>query len=492
MKIFGMQVWKPKAAVGVTQMPTSAITDSWFWPVLESFAGAWQRNIVCETPKNMTAFSAVYACIDLIARDIAKLRPMLKQQMADGTWQLVDKSSPFWVPLRKPNFYQTYIQFLSYWITSKLLWGNTYVLKEREDLRGMIRRLYVLDPRLVIIKVTEDGGVYYELKTDNLSRGQEGQITVPASEMIHDRAITLWHPLVGVSPLYAAGASATQGIRIQNNSARFFENMSRPSGMLTAPDNIDDDTAKRLKLEFEKNFSGSNIGRMMVSGSGLEYKPFTMPPEDAQMIQQLEWTIADVCRPFHMPVYKLSAGEAPKFTNYSALNQDYYTQTLQTLIEEIEVLLSEGLELNKNDPNTVYAVKLDIANLLRMDPMGRAEVNAKLVAASIKSPNEARLDENLTPVKGGDTPYIQQQNWPISMLADRPAPIDPGSIPPPPAPAPADPAPPAEPKSINITVTPPAIGVRDSEISDEGAVLAAAADLTNGLLAKFATTEMVE
>jgi phage portal protein BeeE len=50
--------------------------------------------------------------------------------------------------------------------------------------------------------------------------------------------ITFWHPLVGVTPIYACGAAATQGSRIQANSAKFFENMSRPSGQLTAPGEI--------------------------------------------------------------------------------------------------------------------------------------------------------------------------------------------------------------------------------------------------------------
>jgi phage portal protein BeeE len=38
------------------------------------------------------------------------------------------------------------------------------------------------------------------------------------------------------------------------------------------------------------------------------------------------------------------------------------------------------------------------------------------------SPNEARAVVNLPPVAGGESPYLQQQNWPLAALADRPAP----------------------------------------------------------------------
>ena len=49
-------------------------------------------------------------------------------------------------------------------------------------------------------------------------------ITVPASEVIHDRFNCLYHPLIGVSPLYAAGVAAMQGLAIQNSSTQFFNN----------------------------------------------------------------------------------------------------------------------------------------------------------------------------------------------------------------------------------------------------------------------------
>src|SRR5690606_37079484 len=159
--------------------------------------------------------------------------------------------------------YQTRIQFFVTWIVMKLLYGNAYVLKER-DARGVVRALYVLDSRLVTPLVSDTGEVFYAVRTDKLSTVYEDQPAVPASEIIHDRALTLFHPLVGVSPIFACGASATQGIRIQNNSATFFENMSRPSGHLTAPGQITTPTAERLKAEFEKNFSAGNLGRLLV------------------------------------------------------------------------------------------------------------------------------------------------------------------------------------------------------------------------------------
>ena len=80
-------------------------------------------------------------------------------------------------------------------------------------------------------------------------------------------------------PIELFGISATQGARIQQASAQSFQNQSRPSGMLTAPGSIADETAKRLKSEFEANFSGSNIGRLLVTGSAPRAKASKKPGE---------------------------------------------------------------------------------------------------------------------------------------------------------------------------------------------------------------------
>lgn len=419
-----------KAAVPATTVPSTAVgqASSWWGSIRESFSGAWQSNVVADPAHTLLAFSAVYACVTMIAGDISKLRLKLVE-FDKGVWQEVD--NPSYSPvLRKPNHYQTRIQLLNQWIQSKLIYGNAYVLKER-DKRGVVVALYVLDPRIVKALITEDGEVYYQVGTDRLV-GRKTAFTVPASEIIHDRTSCFFHPLIGISPIYACGISATQGNRIQQNSAKFFENMSRPSGQLTSPDVITDETAERLKRDFEEKFSGQNIGKLLVTGNGLKYEPMTIPAQQAQLIEQLKWTVEDVGRCFKVPLHKIGAATNVKFSNMAEMNQDYYSQTLQELIECVELLLDEGLGLTGGPQK--LGVEVDLEALLRMDPVQRAERTDKLVKAGVMAPNEGRRIENLPPVEGGDEPYLQQQNYPLSQLANQPAP---GSVPPPPVPAPA-------------------------------------------------------
>lgn len=401
-----------RAAVGMTDV-TPLIPSQW-WNIGGGVpVDAWQRNIKPESEDKLLATSAVYGCVSLIAADISKLRPKLVEEK-EGVW--LDTWSPAFSPvLRKPNSYQTMIQFISYWLVCKLLWGNVYVVKYR-DARRVVNELHILDPRMVKVLVTHsEGSVYYEAQADHLA-GIKGPVTLPATEVIHDRAICPFHPMIGVSPLYAAALSATQTRKIQNNSSVFFENMSRPSGQLTSPSEITDETAARLKRDFEEQFAGRNIGRVLVAGSGLKYDPMTMPAEQAQLIEQLDWTGKDVCVPFHVPPYKLGFGDPPTFNNIAQLAQEYYSTCLQEHIESIEKLLDEGLALPPN-----LGVMFDVEALLRLDPLTRADRAERLSKAGAMSPDEARREENKSPLPegSGKVPFLQQQQYPITVLAKR-------------------------------------------------------------------------
>ncbi|HXU04658.1 MAG TPA: phage portal protein [Polyangia bacterium] len=444
MKVFGVEIRLAQAFEKQLQA-VYATGAGWYNIVRESVTGAWQSNIVIDGPRELTAFSAVYACIDLISADIGKLGACLYQKVKGGTKIDVREAtptSPFLRVLTKPNQFQTWLQFIVQWMVMKLMYGNVYVFKEREvGNRKMVAALYVLDSSRITPLVADDGGVYYRLAADYLS-GLTEPITVPASEIIHDRGVTLFHPLVGVTPIYACGVSTTMGLRIQANSTRFFGNSSQPGGQLTSPGRIDDETAKRLKSEFEGKFSGANAGRIFVAGNGLKYEAMSVPAVDAQLIEQLGWTVADVARCFHMPLWKIGADKEPLRQSVESLNQTYYSDCLQIHITGIQSLLNEGLELPPD-----YGVELNLEDLLMMDTQARYVTKGQAVKDGWLAPNEVRESEGYPPVPGGETPYLQQQNFSLSALAKRDAKDDPFATAKPPPPPPGDGPPPPDPNA---------------------------------------------
>lgn len=417
---FGRRATQESKAVS----PVSSSRGGWY-SILESFPGAWQRNI--EINRDLVLSNhAVFACQSLIASHIAKLPLALWGKDSDGVW--VEVANPAYSPvLRAPNGYQNTQQFIESWIISKLQYGNTYALKERDG-RGVVVQLHILDPRLVTVLVSDDGSVFYDLSNDNLAGLDGGNVRVPASEIIHDRFNCLFHPLVGISPIFAAGLAATQGLSIQEDSAIFFKNGARPGGILTAAGAIQDETAARLKAYWDENYSGSNAGKVAVLGDGLKYEALRAKSTDSQLIEQLKWSAEIICGIYRVPPYMIGVGARPAYDSAQAAKLEFYELALDYLVVAIVKLLDEGLGLD----GVTMGVDFDIDQLMRMDASTQMEVLEK--SKGKMTPNEQRKRLNLGPKEGGNSLYMQEQDHSLEWLAKRDAmPIEA----PAPAPAPA-------------------------------------------------------
>jgi len=438
MRIFGL----PVPFTGEQRKALNSVPEGrggWYPIVREPFTGAWQRNLEINVD-TAASFHADFACKTLIARDIGKLRVKLAEKDKNDIWS--ETTNPAFSPvLRRPNAYQTRNQFWESWVLSKLSRGNTYVLKVRDN-RQVVTALHVLDPTRVQPLVADDGSVFYRLSSDNLADIDD--IIVPAREIIHDRFNCLFHPLVGTPPVFASGLASMLGLNAQKTSALLFENASVPGGLLTTPGEIDDVQEKRIKEEWEQRFSRVNLGRVAVLSGGMKYEKMAMTNVEGQMIEQLKWSAEVVCSVYHVPPYKVGVGVLPTYNNVQALNVEYYSQALQSHIEEIEELLDAALGIGWGEG---LGTEFDTDNLLRMDTVTQVTAIRDAVGAGVMSPNEGRAKLDLKPVTGGDSPFLQQQNYSLAALAKRDAQADPFASATPPAPpsAPAADAVPALP-----------------------------------------------
>lgn len=411
MKLLGFEITRAPTEKAQPIPMSSAWQPGWFPLVVqEPFTGAWQRDMEWQNT-HITSYHAVFACVTLIASDISKLRVKFIREI-DGVWR--ESKSPAYDPvLRAPNHYQNSQQFWESYILSKLLRGNVYVIKARDE-RNVVTAMHVLDPCRVRPLIADNGDVFYELNRDNLAGRTDDTVKVPASEIIHDRMNCLWHPLCGISPLYAAYLAATQGLTIQRESVRFFENQSVPGGILSAPGRMSEQTVKSLRDQWTANYSGNNRGKIAVLAEGLKFEAMAVKADDAQLLEQLKATSEWVCSVFHVPPYKIGITPAPSYNNVQALNVEYYAQCLQVLIEAAERCLDAGLEMGSS-----VGVEFDLDGLLRMDTVSQVNSLKEALSAGLISPNEGRARLGYGPVEGGDSPMVQQQMFSLAALAER-------------------------------------------------------------------------
>lgn len=407
MKIFGLEIKRAQ----LTPVPDSG---NWWRRILEPFAGAWQRNIE-EKRETVLCYPTLYACLNRVSQDVGKLPAVLKREDSNGIWKTDSANTAFWPVLRKPNNYQTAQQFREAWILSKLINGNTYVLKER-DARGVVVRLYVLEPCNVMVMVSTSGDVYYQLNFSTAANllpqsYPAEQLVVPASEIIHDRLNCFHNQLIGVPPVCAAYWPAVKNLKILRDATRFFTNGANPGGILTAPAGMSDADATAIKEYWNTNFQGENAGKVAVIGADMKFTPFAFKAADSQLVEQMRYSDEQICQPFGIHPFIVGIGALPASMKTDDITNTYYQFALQAHIEAMEALLDEGLGIARP-----LGIELDLGPLLRMDFARRAEVMGKLVGEGIATPNEGRFEFGYSPLEGGDTVYLQQQDFPLDQV----------------------------------------------------------------------------
>lgn len=382
--------------------------------IMEPFTGAWQRNME-EKHGTILCYPALYACLSRISQDIGTMPFVLKREDDNGIWREVENSA-YSPVLRKPNKFQNDQQFREAWVLSLLIHGNTYALKQRDN-RGVVTALYVLDPCRVMPLVADNGDVYYQVNypsTQNLlpENYPAKQLTIPAYEIIHHRINCFHHQLVGVPPLCAAHWPTVKNLKILKNSAEFFANGARPGGILTAPAGVSKEDGEAIKESWQSQYGEGGQGKVALIGADLKYQDLGLTSgADSQLVAQLEYSDRQICQPFGMPPFMVGIGEIPAGMKVDEVTTAYYQRALSPIVEGMERLLDEGLSIS-----APLGVEVDESPLLRMDLGKRAEVVTKLVSGGVETPNEGRFEFGLAPLEGGDTVYMQQQDFPLDQV----------------------------------------------------------------------------
>jgi len=372
--------------------------------------GEWQTRNRGWHPDTFASFSAVYTCTQIISGDVAKLPIQLYDVTSDGTL-LINRTYPLNKLFLKPNPYQNRVQFMQLFVISYLMAGNTFVYLRR-DARNMINRMDILDPRRVVIYVAPDGSIFYRIGVHPLA-GITTPLMAPARDIYHHRMIlSPSYPLMGVTPIYAAAASTQTGQQILANSQVFFGNAARPGGALTAPGKISDELAERLERDWNNSFGDSRSGKTAVLGEGLSFVPISMSYIDAQVIEQLRFSVEDVSRVFRVPGFMIGELMKATFRNTEQTNRQYLNSCLSYHLESIETGLEDVFEIAGS-----MKIAFDLNQLLRTEIDVRYGAYAKALQFGWQTINEVRRSEGMPGIEFGDEPYVQAQMRPLSVVA---------------------------------------------------------------------------
>jgi HK97 family phage portal protein len=383
--------------------------DFWYGPVPGKTTSGVRVN-----DDTAMRLAVLYACVNVISQDIAKVPLMLFRRKDDGSRERVT-DHPAIKLLRDPARHITAIDWKQRLQAHQLLRGNAYC-EIRTDYRGRIRELYPWKPDNVRVEVMRDESLRYHVRDP----GAGTERIYLEGEVHHHRGLSLDGPL-GLSPIDQMKETLGEGVAAQQYGSSFFANDARPSIWLEHPSHFKDESQRKDWLSaFKRAFGGANRFSPMLTEYGI--KIHDLPPVshvDLQFIELRKFKNNEICSIFRVPPHKVAILERSTNNNIEHQGIEYVTDCLLTWCRRWEERLAK--DLLTDDEREEYYFEFMLDALMRGDAKSRFDAYQSAINSGWMVRNEARTRENLDKLEGLDEP-LQPVNMAVAGTVPPPAP----------------------------------------------------------------------
>lgn len=388
------------------------------WYTVLSSSGGYSSTGVNVNMLSVLQLSSAHACIDRIASDIAKLPIKLMKRQGDQYTRVHDHY--LLDLLDKPNFRHTGYEMRYQMVFSYQLVGNGYgvVIFKNNGLPQAIVPMPVGRPTAIVEKM--DGSIGY-ICTNPMFKGYAtskpteiaGRRHISEDEMIHLRRQSI-DGVRGVSAVSTASEVFGLGLALQGCATTTFKNGATFGFVITTPMKLTAEQVANTQNDFIRNQAGvANTGKPPILHGDSKIEKITMTPAESQLIEARQANDAEICRVLGVPhsLLGIATGDTNTYKNLEQDMRAYVDGTLMNIITPFEELLNRRLLFDPKGRGGVpdggavrgeYKFEFDTSALLRADKLLRFQSYAAGVTSHVLLPNEARAEEGLPPVPGGD------------------------------------------------------------------------------------------
>jgi len=396
---------RDETTVPVGSLTFDSVQD--FFSIGERVAG------VQVTPAAAMQVSAVFACVRLIAGAIAALPLPIFERLEDS--RRPTKHELWWLLNEQPNEYMTAAAMWEYLVASQLLYGDGFAVLRR-NANNRITGIIPVDPRAVSIRTIRTGRWDYR-QIYGVADSKE-TLGVEARDMLHLPGLGFNGERSMSVIQHAARTAIGVAIAADQQSASTFTSGLQPRMTLEAPagKNLTEEQVDQLRRQFVERYGPIDAnGRTqsalpLVLAGGIQAKPLSISPVDAQLIEARKFQVIDIARAFGVPPFMI--GENEKTSSWgSGIEQQslgFVKYTLQPHLRRIEQ------ELNRKiwPVRERFFTEFNVNGLLRGDAKSRAEYYRQALGGNNgpgwMTVNEVRDLENLEEVDGADELFTTQ------------------------------------------------------------------------------------
>lgn len=338
--------------------------------------------------------SAVNCALQNISNSVATLSLELFKDTTEGRIQLLN-NDVYKLMNFEPSKNFTRFHFMKMTIYALLLRGNSYAHIIRDD-KGNASEVKFILPDAVTVK--------YNQLTDIITYYINGSNKpINSNDVLHFKQFSN-DGILGTSTLFHGSNILKQATDVDAFSSSFFKSGAAVSGVITSNSQVNQKQREQIQSAWSNTFNSQTPGVVVLEG-GLEYKPVSISPVDADLLLTRNFNVLEIARLFNINPSKLMDYTNSSFSTLEQMELSYQQNTIYPYLVMIEAELNKKL-FNESDKGKLF-FKFDTAEALITDKKTLAEFYNKMIQNGIMTVNEVRSKFNLTKAEGGDKLYIQ-------------------------------------------------------------------------------------
>ena len=344
------------------------------------------------SPDDALKLAAFWRCVHVLSNSVAILPWKIYKRAEDGTRTLATNHGVGRLLDRSPNDEMTAYTFRSLAVQHRMLWGNFYAEIER-DRRGRPANLWPIHPSQVDLWRDDDGKLWYRVA----QAGGNRQLFTPR-EIFHVAGLS-GYGLRGLSVLEAARQSLGNASATDSYTGGFFRNGLHAGGVIQLSDTAaaSDKTIAIIRDQFIERSSSERINAPVILDRGMEWKPSTVNPDNAQLLDTRHFNVEEICRWCGVPPYLAYARDSEARANFEMQSREFRQYSVQPVLTCFDQEADRKL-LGVSSP---FFTELDTTGFSRADPVARAQYFQQMRNLGILSVNEIRNMEGLLGAPSG-------------------------------------------------------------------------------------------
>lgn len=398
-------VTKTKQAIAGSSFDNERLWNSSFGPSIGTASG----EVV--TPSSALGLSAYYSAIRVIAEDLAS-RPLITYYRTNGGKERAVDLPEYNVLRMMANADMSAMSFWETMFAWAVGWGNAYAEIESDPRTGEVYALWPIHPSRVRPMRDKSESLYYEVRAGSGSTSKD-VVNIRPFKMLHVHGLGP-DGVSGYSLFRLAATTLGLGIAQEKFGSSFFGNGTHFGRVFEFPQNLDEPTRKRVRESLISDHGGASQSFKNVilwAGGKIGKDPGWVPPREAQMIEQRQFTIEEIARWFRVSPVKIGHNTNIPYANIEQLNNAHDGDTLLPWAVRAEQELFRKLFAERyTDGREVFCEFLFDA-ILRADSTARSQFYNQMFGIGAMSINEIRAKENMNPIENGDKHYV-----PLNML----------------------------------------------------------------------------